>query len=83
MTDDGFKLAEEDLRLRGPGEFWGTRQSGLPALQVAQVTDMPTLALARRLAEAILQEDPTLAEPRHAALAGCVRTFWAKAAEPS
>ena len=83
MTDDGFKLAEEDLRLRGPGEFWGTRQSGLPALQVAQVTDMPTLALARRLAEAILQEDPALAEPRHAALAACVRTFWERAAEPS
>ncbi len=83
MTDDGFKLAEEDLRLRGPGEFWGTRQSGLPALQVAQVTDMPTLALARRVAETILQEDPALAEPRYALLAGSVRTFWDRAAEPS
>jgi ATP-dependent DNA helicase RecG len=83
MTDDGFKLAEEDLRLRGPGEFWGTRQSGLPALQVAQVTDMPTLALARRIAETILHDDPALTEPPHAVLAGNVRAFWEKAAEPS
>jgi ATP-dependent DNA helicase RecG len=82
-TDDGFKLAEEDLRLRGPGEFWGTRQSGLPALQVAQVTDMPTLALARRVAEAILQEDPDLQQARHALLAESVRRFWDRAAEPS
>ncbi len=83
MTDDGFKLAEEDLRLRGPGEFWGTRQSGLPALQVAQVTDMPTLALARRVAETILEDDPDLAEPRHAILAASLRRFWEQAAAPS
>ena len=82
-TDDGFKLAEEDLRLRGPGEFWGTRQSGLPALQVAQVTDMPTLAQARRVAEAILAEDPDLKEPRHALLGESMRHFWDRAAEPS
>jgi ATP-dependent DNA helicase RecG len=82
-TDDGFKLAEEDLRLRGPGEFWGTRQSGLPALQVAQVTDMPTLALARRIAEEMLKDDPDLEEARHALLAESVRRFWDRAAEPS
>jgi ATP-dependent DNA helicase RecG len=82
-TDDGFKLAETDLRLRGPGEFWGTRQSGLPALQVAQVTDMPTLELARRVAETILQEDPQLTQPRHALLADSLRRFWDTAAEPS
>jgi ATP-dependent DNA helicase RecG len=82
-TDDGFKLAETDLRLRGPGEFWGTRQSGLPALQVARVTDMPTLELARRVAEAILQDDPQLTHPRHALLAESLRHFWDTAAEPS
>jgi ATP-dependent DNA helicase RecG len=82
-TDDGFKLAETDLKLRGPGEFWGTRQSGLPALQVAQVTDMPTLELARRVAETILQEDPQLTQPRHALLADSLRRFWDTAAEPS
>ena len=82
-TDDGFKLAEEDLRLRGPGEFWGTRQSGMPALQVAQVTDTPTLDLARRVAESILSDDPGLALPQHALLADTLRHFWERAAEPS
>jgi ATP-dependent DNA helicase RecG len=82
-TDDGFRLAEEDLKLRGPGEFWGTRQSGLPALQVAQVTDMRTLDLARRVAETILQDDPNLEEPRHALLSERLRQFWESAAEPS
>ncbi|MGH2387274.1 MAG: ATP-dependent DNA helicase RecG, partial [Chloroflexota bacterium] len=82
-SDDGFKLAEEDLRLRGPGEFWGTRQSGLPALQVAQVTDTRTLDLARRIAEGILADDPSLAAPRHAALARDLGRFWEQAAAPS
>ena len=82
-TDDGFKLAEEDLRLRGPGEFWGTRQSGLPALQVAQVTDMHTLELAREVAEVILAGDPQLSQSRHALLAESLRYFWEGAAEPS
>ncbi|HVA92696.1 MAG TPA: ATP-dependent DNA helicase RecG [Chloroflexota bacterium] len=82
-TDDGFKLAEEDLRLRGPGEFWGTRQSGIPALQVAQVTDIRTLDLARHIAENILADDPTLDAPEHAALAEGLRQFWRQAAAPS
>ena len=82
-TDDGFKLAEEDLRLRGPGEFWGTRQSGIPALQVAQVTDIRTLDLARHIAESILADDPTLDAPEHAALAEGLRQFWQQAAAPS
>jgi len=82
-TDDGFKLAEEDLRLRGPGEFWGTRQSGLPALQVAQTIDLPVLALARRIAEAILQDDPDLAAQPHALLAAELRRFWGRAAPAS
>jgi ATP-dependent DNA helicase RecG len=82
-TDDGFKLAEEDLRLRGPGEFWGTRQSGLPALQVAQVTDTRTLDLARRIAEGIVNDDPLLASPGHTALAEELRRFWEQAATPN
>jgi ATP-dependent DNA helicase RecG len=82
-TDDGFKLAEEDLRLRGPGEFWGTRQSGLPALQVAQVTDTRILDLARRIAEGIVSDDPLLAAPGHAALAEELRRFWEQAATPN
>src|SRR5690606_16826373 len=46
-TNSGFVLAEKDLELRGPGDFLGTRQSGLPELRVAQLSDMPTLVAAR------------------------------------
>ncbi len=66
---DGFELAEEDLRLRGPGDYLGTRQSGLPNLKVAKVTDQDLLLLARREAAGILDADPDLAQPEHAPLA--------------
>jgi ATP-dependent DNA helicase RecG len=69
---DGFKLAEEDLRLRGPGEYFGTRQSGLPELKVASLTDAHLLDTARRDAAAVLAEDPDLSSPAYAALAGAV-----------
>jgi ATP-dependent DNA helicase RecG len=69
---DGFKLAEEDLRLRGPGEYFGTRQSGLPELKVARLTDAHLLDTARRDAAAVLAADPTLASPAYAALADAV-----------
>jgi ATP-dependent DNA helicase RecG len=63
-TDDGFKIAEEDLRLRGPGEFFGTRQHGLPELKVADlVDDFELLRQARRDAFEIVAEDPALAGP--------------------
>ncbi len=65
-TDDGFKVAEEDLRIRGPGEVFGTRQHGLPELKVADlVEDMELLRLARRDAFAIVHDDPDLAQPHH------------------
>ena len=65
-THDGFKIAEEDLRLRGPGEIFGTRQHGLPELKVADlVEDFELLRLARRDAFAIVAEDPGLAAPGH------------------
>ena len=68
-TQDGFELAEEDLRLRGPGDYLGTRQSGLPSLKVARVTDQDILALARHEAVRILDSDPELARPENALLA--------------
>jgi len=61
-TNDGFRIAEEDLRLRGPGEFFGTRQSGLPDLRAANILrDADLLEAARAEAFTIVQEDPTLA----------------------
>jgi ATP-dependent DNA helicase RecG len=75
-TDDGFLLAEEDLRMRGPGEFFGTRQSGLPDLKVAQIGDTRVLEQARRAAQDLFGRDPTLAQPEHVALAERVQQFW-------
>jgi len=75
-TDDGFKLAEEDLRLRGPGEFWGTRQSGLPALTVAGMGDVRAIEEARDAATRLVEEDPDLARPEHRLLSQQVERFW-------
>ncbi len=73
-TNDGFKLAEKDLELRGPGDFLGTRQSGLPDLRVAQFSDAATLLLAREAAQKLFADDPTLlAFPQ---LAKQVQRFW-------
>ncbi|MGH2588135.1 MAG: helicase-related protein, partial [Dehalococcoidia bacterium] len=69
---DGFRLAEEDLRLRGQGDVFGTRQSGLPQLKAASLADASLLDVARRDAAAVLAEDSELAEPEHAALAAAV-----------
>ena len=65
-TDDGFRIAEHDLRLRGPGEFFGTRQHGLPELKVADlIEDMDLLRMARRDAVEMIAEDPALMAPHH------------------
>ncbi len=73
-TADGFAIAEEDLQLRGPGEFFGTRQHGLPDLLVANpVRDLPILEEARQEAFALLEADPSLARPEHAVLRQAVR----------
>ncbi len=75
-TQDGFALAEEDLKLRGPGEFFGTRQSGLPDLKVAKLSDVHVLEQARAEAAELFRQDPDLSRPEHAALAMQVREFW-------
>ena len=76
--DDGFRLAEVDLQLRGPGDYFGTRQSGLPDLRMARVTDTELLALARQEAQALLDRDPELAAPEH----GPLRHAMARLAAP-
>jgi ATP-dependent DNA helicase RecG len=73
---NGFKLAEEDLRLRGPGEFFGTRQSGLPDLKMAKLSDVEILELARREAILLFEADPYLQQPEHKLLAGEVSRLW-------
>ena len=61
-TTDGFQIAETDLRLRGPGDFFGRRQSGLPGFAIADLaSDMNVLEAARQSAQSLLQADPTLA----------------------
>ena len=75
-TSDGFKLAEKDLEMRGPGDFFGTRQSGLPELKLASLGDSLLLDLARREAQALFAEDPTLSHPDHRLLARKVQEFW-------
>jgi len=67
-VSDGFQLAEEDLKLRGPGDYLGTRQSGLPDLQVARLTDQDILSLARKEAARIQESDPDLSDEGHALL---------------
>jgi ATP-dependent DNA helicase RecG len=65
-TCDGFRIAEVDLKLRGPGEFYGTRQSGLLRLRIANITgDTEILELARREAFDLVDRDPELEEPDH------------------
>ncbi|MGB2854209.1 MAG: ATP-dependent DNA helicase RecG [Dehalococcoidia bacterium] len=75
-TQDGFVLAEEDLKLRGPGEFFGTRQSGLPDLKMAKLSDMRLLELARKEAVRMFKGDPQLSSPEHQLLAGEMARLW-------
>jgi ATP-dependent DNA helicase RecG len=68
-TEDGFRIAEEDLKLRGAGEVLGTRQSGLPAFRLADLAvHGDLLAMARDDARLVLARDPDLADPRGRAL---------------
>jgi ATP-dependent DNA helicase RecG len=72
---DGFRLAEADLELRGPGDFFGTRQSGLPNLRMAHLSDRQLLESARDEATRVMKRDPELKSKRHAALAAQVARF--------
>ncbi len=72
-STDGFHIAEEDLKLRGLGDLFGTRQHGRPAFRAATLPkDMPLLAAARKIAHAITAQDPDLTRPDHHGLAALV-----------
>ena len=76
-TGDGFKIAEADLSLRGPGDFFGTRQSGLPEFRVADLLrDAAALEAARRDAVALIRDDPQLLAPEHRALRTALLQRW-------
>ena len=77
QTNDGFRIAEEDLKLRGPGDFFGQRQHGLPALRVADLeTDTRVLKEAQDAAAEVLTADPGLTEPEHRPLLEKVRRLF-------
>ena len=76
-TNDGFKIADEDLKLRGPGDFFGNRQHGLPDLKIADLMgDMPLFQAAQSAAQALLADDPALEQPEHRLLAAEVRRLF-------
>ena len=78
-TTDGFRIAEEDLALRGPGELLGPRQAGIPRLRFGNLQQHTELLLeARRHAEAVLAEDPELVQPQHANLRSAVARRFAR-----
>lgn len=72
-SNDGFVIAEEDLSIRGPGDFMGTRQSGLPSLRIANlIRDIKVIEIARKEAFDLIDKDPKLEDPKHQKLK---RTF--------
>ena len=80
-TNDGFQISEEDLRLRGPGDFFGSRQHGLPEMHIASLgADVELLRRAQTAAEALMRRDPELAAPENAALRARVGRMFENAA---
>lgn len=76
-TFDGFKLAEMDMKLRGPGEFLGTKQSGFAAtLRMASLTDVELIEKASKYAKGVVDMDPELVNPEHKLIAEAVEDFW-------
>jgi ATP-dependent DNA helicase RecG len=77
----GLELAEADLQIRGPGEYYGLRQSGFPGLRIARLTDLELIQRVRKVASEILDQDPRLERPEHAELAEAVRQIGQDAGE--
>ena len=76
-SSDGFVIAEEDLKLRGPGEIFGTRQHGIPELGIADlVKNVDILNKVRVIAEDIIEKDPALSEPEDLELRDRIRMMF-------
>ena len=76
-TNDGFELAEADLEIRGPGEFFGTRQSGLPDFKIANILrDASLLEIAKSEANRLAKADSSLSQPAHQVLKEVLQTQW-------
>ncbi|MFR3203491.1 MAG: helicase-related protein, partial [[Clostridium] leptum] len=81
-TNDGFQIADEDLKLRGPGDFFGARQHGLPELKIADMLgDMDILSQAQQAAKILLKKDPALSFPEHRGIKGEIRRLFSQAGE--
>ena len=74
-TTDGFEIAEEDLRIRGAGEYMGTRQSGLNDLKQARLTDFDIMRMARQESQRLLEVDPKLEAHEHSAIAARFKSY--------
>lgn len=78
-TQDGFKIAEKDLELRGPGDFFGSRQHGLPELKIADIlSDMQLLKTAQQAANDIVSNDPTLEKSENSGLKSLTNAMFSK-----
>lgn len=77
QTNDGFRISQEDLRLRGPGDFFGQRQHGLPAMKIADLScDMRLLDEAQTAARQLMERDPELTDPAHRPLRRRIRQLF-------
>ena len=80
-TNNGFEIADKDLSLRGPGDFFGSRQHGLPEMKIADITDMSYFENAGKAAAEIMQYDPELSLSEHKLLAREVKRLFSKIGE--
>jgi ATP-dependent DNA helicase RecG len=81
-TDDGFAIAEKDLELRGPGDFFGLKQHGIPQLRIANLAKhVKALRAVKAEAERLLADDPLLASPKNATLKAAIDAFFTSAAD--
>ena len=80
-TNNGFEIADTDLKLRGPGDFFGSRQHGLPEMKIADLANVDYLKTASKASEEIIKKDPALQLPEHRLLKGEVKRLFSRVGE--